>query len=518
MNRLLMLFPMGLGMASFLGTVAVVEGCSSPSSGAGGSGSGLNASVPSAGPDVPLPSGVSLQSDVVTVHGGASVIKKVSSDHGTWTLDKGASGVSGLTVGKVLLIAGVDCARATAIHDNGDGTLDVTVAPVSIVEVIQEGSLQWQAQSIDTDQGFMGQVPYALVIGSEVGDAGAAGDGGADGGGLSDGGCGDAGDGGVSCQLRTAGALHLEGNPSNNPTNAVSVTIGNWTVQVSGATSSAGALDLTASAAWQPNSPGFTLPGDPASTLGATIANVGIGVHLSNIKGASGSLAVSGGKITNANITSSMAGSADLSAAVGTQSGSQFPKQALLKLPIAAEFPIYWGPIPMYLSFQAAILIQPSLATKGATMQVANHIEFGGSAGVTFANGAAAPAGVPSSVGPMDPLGTIDAPAQIGAMAMVFAVQAPRVGFGVGTMAFGVGVKAGVFVDVVNSFGVTIAPVTSLVPCREAEWQLSSHGGGEVNIGVGVTTVNASHQIDLVSIPASAPEAWYTPMVSACKP
>ena len=101
---------------------------------------------------------------------------------------------------------------------------------------------------------------------------------------------------------------------------------------------------------------------------------------------------------------------------------------------------------------------------------------------------------------------------------MVFAVQAPRIGFGVGTMAFGVGAKAGVFVDIVNSFGITIAPVTSLVPCEEAEWQLASHGGGEFNIGTGLTTVNVTHQIDLVLIPADAPQAWYTPMVSPCKP
>jgi hypothetical protein len=460
------------------------------------------------------------------VHGGASVIKSLSSDHGTWTIDKSADGVSGLAVGSVLLIAGVDCARATAIKDNGDGTLDVTVAPVAIVDVIQEGSFDWQGQSINLGQAFMGQVPYAIIVGSEETDAGASSDGGAgdDGGssgdsGEDDGGCDEAGDGGVGCLLRTAGGgLHIAGNPTNNPTNGVSVNISNWTVMVSGATSSSGALDITGTAAWQPNSPTFTLPGDPSSTLGAISASVGIGVHLNNVQGASGNVSVSGGKLTNANITSSMAGSADFSAMVGTTSGSQFPKQALLKFPIAAEFPIYWGPIPMYLSFQAAILIQPSLATKGANMQVSNHVDFGGSAGVTFNNGEATPTGMPSGTGPSNPLSTTNAPPQIGAMAMVFAIQAPRIGFGVGTMAFGVGVKAGVFVDMVNSFGFTIAPVTSLVPCQEAEWQLVSHGGGEFNIGTGITTVNATHQVDLVSIPSNGPQVWYTPMVSACMP
>jgi len=491
---------------------------SSNSNGGGGGGGPLASSVPPAGPDVDPPSSVTLQPDVVVIHGGASVVKGYSSDHGVWTLDKSVSGVSSLTAGKVLLIAGLDCARITAIQDNGS-TLDVTVAPVAFGDVFQEASFQWQNAAIDMTKGYVGQIPYALVVDSE-----AAPDGGTDGGG--DSGCAtsdagsDAADGGVQCQfvhqgLSTEG-LRPEGLGSN-PTNSVSLNIGNWTVAWSAVTSATGG-DISVTGTWMPNSANTRLPGDPAQTLGGINVNLMFTAHMQSVQGSSGSFVVHGGQITSANLNAPVGGSVDLGVQASTPMGSQFPAQALVKLPLAMEFPLpgVVPGVPFYISFQASFLVQPSLATKNATVGLSDHIDFSGNAGMNFNSGTATATGMPGVTTPANPLNNAMAGPSLGTTAAIVGVQAPRVGFGIGTMAFGTGVKAGVFVDIVNVFTLTVASSTALVPCRVATWDFASHGGGEMTISVLGTTLNVAHQIDLKT--QTDPGFWYTPMVSACKP
>ena len=79
MNRSLLLIPSGLGLAAAIAALSTFAACST-SSGAEGPGTSIGSSVPPAGPDVPLPSGVSLQSDVVTVHGRAQTPSRGASD------------------------------------------------------------------------------------------------------------------------------------------------------------------------------------------------------------------------------------------------------------------------------------------------------------------------------------------------------------------------------------------------------------------------------------------------------
>jgi hypothetical protein len=471
-------------------TIPPFTACSSSSSPAGSSGSGFSSSsIPWAGPDVDPPSSVTLQPDVVIVHGGASA---VSADHGVWTLNKSASGVSSLAPGKVLLIAGIDCARVTAMQDNG-ATVDVTVAPVNITDVIQQGSLQWDSSAVDTTHGYIGQIPYGEVVSAST-TSGAG-----------------TGDGGLMSGLR------VQDTGSNNPTTGVSVKIGNWTVAMAVSKSGSGsALDMNTTATWSPGGGSSPIPGDPSSTLGGINAGVQLALHAANFKANSGSVTVSGGAITSASLTSSVEGSVDVDANVSTPHGSQFPQAALLKFPIAAEFPLEVVPgLPMYLSVKSAISIQPSLATANSVLDLKAHADFSGSAGMSFGNGMASPTSSPTATTPADPLASSNAPPELGTMAMVFAIQAPRIGVGVGSMSFGIG--AGLYVDVVNSFTLTIASATALVPCEGATWDFSAHGGGEMAIKV-LPNLNVTHQVDL--IPSSATwnhQTWYVPHVNACK-
>jgi len=556
MNRSLMMVLTGIGLAvvaaAGFGSLPACSSSKSSSStavdsGSGGRDSGVVAtdggdfsSGPFVGPDVPLPAGVKLQPDVVLVHGGASVVKSVSSDYGTWTIDKSADGVAGLSAGKILLIAGVDCARATAIKDNGNGTLDVTIAPVAFVDVIEEGSFSWKSTDIDWTHAVIGQVPYAIVAAAEAtdggvdgavadaasdasesdggagdaeasdaeaGDAGDAGDAQADAGDAGDAGC--SGDGGAGCAIRIGHMLRPR-------ITSRKITVGGWTVQLTATAPSSG-VKISVNAVWTAPT-GFKglnpFPG-PAQTLGKISTTVNATVAVTNLWSTSGSMNISGGSISTASLTSDIAGSVDMSADMTATAGSQFPKAALLKLPLAIEYPYFLGPIPLYVSVSMALSIQPSLATTGSQLSITGHIDSSGNAGMTFGNGTISPGSVPSLTTPPNPLLASPPTPEIGAMALVFAVEAPRVGVGVGLTAFGLGAKAGVFVDWVNAYGITVAPVTSLVPCLESEFQGSWHAGGEMKLSALGLSKSSSGQITLGSTPE---KVWYTPDVSSCQP
>jgi hypothetical protein len=495
-----------VGITSFLFT-----GCSGQGS-QGSGGGGDFSSLPAAGPDVPLPAGVTLQPDVVIVHGGLPVLKALSSDHGVWTIDKNADGASGLAAGKVLLIAGVDCARATDVKDNGDGTLDVTVAPVMITEVVRDGMLSFDSSAIDFSHGVLGQVPYGVVVANETSDAGGD-DSGAEGGGSdAEAGCveggSDASSEGGSCSAYKGPGLHLLDNPSNS----VSVTIGAWTVKFSGSKVGDG-MSLVVNAQWNPNT-GTGSTADPSQTLGAITTTIDLTVKVNNMKGASGSVHVSGGTLTDSSLTADISGSADMNAKVSTDMPSQFPKQALLKLPFSLSYPLWWGPIPFYLSGTLAFLVQPSLASKMSVLGLSGHVDFAGPAGISFSGGNATPASVPTFTTPDNPLNVAITPPEVGTMAAVFAVQGPRIGLGIGTSAFSLSAKGGLFVDVVNSLDITVASATALLPCRAADWHGVAHGGGEMSIMAGPAKLSVTHQIDL----ATFGNSWYDPMVAGCKP
>lgn len=485
-----------------LGVLAASTACSSSSSAGSASGGGVSTSIPFAGPDEGPPSGTVLQPDVVVVHGGASALAAVSADHGVWTLNKSASGVSQLAAGKVVLIAGLDCARVTAVQDSGS-TLDVTVEPVAFTDVFQEADLTFDDAMVDMTHGYLGQVPYATVVGSEqTPDAGADGGGG-------DGGGSDGGDGGLSMGLR------LQDNGPPSPGTSVKLTIGQWTVTGNYATNGSG-LDTSLTFNWTPGSTGMTIPGDPSQFLQDINTNVAIKLHVASVQGTSGTVSVHGGAITSASFQAPVGSSVDMTATVSTPMGGQFVKSSLLKLPVAAEFPIFLGGVPLYLSFQANLLIQPSLSTANATMGFTEHIDTSGAAGLKFSAGTAIGTSSPGVTTPASPLNGngLTAPPSLGTQAMVIAVEAPRVGIGVGTMAFGVGVKAGVFVDIVNSFAITVASSMALVPCQSVSWTYVSQGGGEWKIkGAGLggtTTVNLT--------PPMSGGVWYAPAIPACKP
>ena len=82
--------------------------------------------------------GTTFQSDVVIVGGGGASVVGETADGLTWYLDPNAPRANELAVGKVMFVTGRGVGRVVDIRHKA-GTLAVTIAPVSITDVIRDG-------------------------------------------------------------------------------------------------------------------------------------------------------------------------------------------------------------------------------------------------------------------------------------------------------------------------------------------------------------------------------------------
>jgi hypothetical protein len=474
----------GLLCAAALSAVPACSSSSSSSSdnptGAPGTGVGT---LPIPNADVALAPDLKLHPDVVTIHGGLAVLHRVSEDHGVWTLDKAAPGVATLAPGKILLLAGLDVARVTAIVDRG-AEVDVSVAPVGFAEVLTDGKLTLDKGAIDPARNVVIRAPTALYVGTTT-TASAR----------------------VGTSALRSGVHPLTGDVSST----FKVTLAdNWEISLAPAVGADGALDLTIAA--QRASAGTSAGG---TTLGAVEMQVNAKAHITNIKNSSGSVSVSGGGVNDASVDADLGGFVEVEAIAKSAAAGQFPKQALIRIPIAMEFPFPCGGLPCYVSVQAAFLAQPSLATTNSGISVKGRFDLSGNAAMNVASGTGTPSG---SVTVGDPGNLADQATSVpsaGTTAMVFAIQAPRLGIGLGTLsAFG-GVKVGVFADAVNSFGYTVAGATALVPCRTLDWIFGAHAGGEMTVKLFAgLSVNQEHQFEIYK----TSKTFAVPDIAACHP
>jgi hypothetical protein len=491
-----------------LGWLAVALGVASAAAcSAGGSGGSAGAdagptgpqlgTLPIAGPDVDPPADIKLGSDVVIVHGGLSTLTAVSPNHGVWTLAKSGSGVSNLAVGKILLLAGLDVARVTAMEDMGD-SVNVTVAPVAITDVIQDGSWSWTNFDVDMTKGIAVEGAEAFEVADDPLDAGAL-------------------DSGTNPKVIEE--PHPLGLGVENPAKELSITIGNWKIAWSATLPSTGGVDMKVEATVNGSGSGTA---GKITSLGAISGVMNVSTHLNSLSGSSGSVHVSGSTLSGSNLSIPLNGTVSLGFSATTPSGSQYPKAALVKLPLSLEF-AFPGPagIPVYAYVQTNLYFQPSLATVNSGFQLETGIAISGTAGISFDNGSLKVTSVPTiKLTSGSPLNSLTTTPSAGAIAMVASVEAPRIGLGLGTLSFLGGVKAGLFVDAISSLGITVAPYTSAIPCREVTLKATVGAGGEIGIQIfNGTSVGREQSVTLYTYPTDGgPKPWYTPMVPACKP
>ncbi len=535
----------GKGLLAVIGAVMVVvvllvAGVAVLRRGSGGD--GFNTGLPFAGPDEDPRGKVSLNPNTVVIRGGASTVKAVSVDHTTYTLDAGAPGVAELAEGKVALIAGIDAGKVTSITRDG-ATAQVVLEPAAITDVVQDGEFSWDDARPEDGQAlaFVGApIPSDPTADDGAGSAPTstasvqpsslrA----------------DQGDEvlpfafspddpdaplppGVQRRHPAPGAIEPGESAADPPTTAppqpersLSMRVKGWEVGFSATKAGAGLdIEMTAKKGVKggdpaPPSRDKLPPSGFDSDTGALELGVTVKMHLDEAKHSS-KFTVSGGSITNLSAKAPMTGWAEGSASAKSEQAGQFPKSLIIKVPIAYEWPIFIYGIPFYVYVQTNFLLQPSISTKTTGLDAPVRVEFKGDAGVQFTNGKASNDGTTVTGTVKDkPLDKVNATPTIGAMAMVFAIQAPRIGFGIGTTAYAAGARAGVFFDFVTSLGITIGPSTAIVACRSLSLTLTAGVGGEIKIKFWGPDSEAT--VGTKSTLWKEQKDWYEPQVPACK-
>lgn len=84
--------------------------------------------------------GITYQPNVVLVGGGADMVRSVSGDSMTWTIDAGAPHIEDLEPGKVMFLTGRAVGRVLQLEQRDDDVV-VTLGPVDLTEVIQDGDI-----------------------------------------------------------------------------------------------------------------------------------------------------------------------------------------------------------------------------------------------------------------------------------------------------------------------------------------------------------------------------------------
>lgn len=85
--------------------------------------------------------GTEFRDDVVLVEGGATSVRSVTADGLTWTLAPEARGLADLAPGRVMFLTERAVGRVVAIATT-DAGVEVTMGPVDVTEVIEEGSFE----------------------------------------------------------------------------------------------------------------------------------------------------------------------------------------------------------------------------------------------------------------------------------------------------------------------------------------------------------------------------------------
>ncbi len=156
------------------------------------------------------------------------------------------------------------------------------------------------------------------------------------------------------------------------------------------------------------------------------------------------------------------------------EKSEQWIEKLKIDVPIRFNIPVIVAGLPMIFQVGFNVIAQPALTTKNDTFDAEYEIPFSGSGNVSL-EGDKFTVGGTLAAAP-NPLKTLAS--SIGVSAILVALQAPRVGLGVGVF----GASSVVYIDLVSSATLTSGGALGLVSCRQFQLVTSINGGVDTQI------------------------------------
>jgi hypothetical protein len=156
------------------------------------------------------------------------------------------------------------------------------------------------------------------------------------------------------------------------------------------------------------------------------------------------------------------------------QNSEQWIEKLKVDIPIRFNIPVIVAGMPMVFQVGFDVIAQPALTTKNDTFDAAYEIPFSGSGNVLL-DGNKFTVGGTLAAEP-NPLKTLAA--SIGVSAILVAIQAPRIGLGVGVF----GASSVVYIDLVSSATITASGELALAHCQQYQLVTSINAGVDTKI------------------------------------
>ncbi|MGC4028508.1 MAG: hypothetical protein QM696_06530 [Steroidobacteraceae bacterium] len=160
------------------------------------------------------------------------------------------------------------------------------------------------------------------------------------------------------------------------------------------------------------------------------------------------------------------------------ESSEQWIEKLKVDIPIRFNIPVIVAGLPMVFQIGFDVIAQPALTTRNDTFDAEYDIPFSGS-GTVQLEGDRFTVGGTLAAQP-NPLKTLAS--SIGVSAVLVALQAPRVGLGVGIF----GASSVVYIDLVSSATITSGGQLGLVPCHQYTLVTSINAGVDTRIALDV--------------------------------
>ena len=457
----------------------------------------------------PIPdAGITYRSDVVVVGGGAAMVRSVSGDSLTWSIDARAPHLDELKPGKVMFLTGRAVGRVLNLERRGD-VVAVTLGPVDLTDIISDGTISIHAPinvSAITFQTYP-DVPGAFEL-TPTGVTSAS-NGAASSpyhlaserrGGRS----GRASYALVALPPAEEGSGTLaEKRPLPPPSkgSSVEVTVGDYAVELSRTSTGTGS-DLSAKLSY--NKKGVVVGVEFETKLESPTVDMNLGF--------------SGGALEKKELRINGLKEISLGLVSGSETGLSGNFKSRLEIPAEMTFPLPGGPIPLVGSIRFKFIVTTAFSAKNATLRATGKLKLDGPIG--FIGTKILLPTVTQTQSPAESLTGVS----VGVNGVIVAAQIKEV-IGLGIPA----AMAGPFAAFTVSYGMTNGSSIGIVQCRQTSIDVIVAGGAGYTLAPGESKVLELLKMKLPWAPkidseiASASTTVvhrvdYEPKVPVCRP